>query len=378
MILRNSTFEEFAEYVMNNNKKIVFFGAGTLLATWIPYVIDFYKLKPYVIFCVDNNKSKWNTKLNLCGEDINIYSPEVLQKNSGDDIVIVITSSYFSKIVEQLDSITNLNLINCYIAPVMHISHKELYYENSKGVKKSKECRIPKLIHYCWFGKKTMPDRNQKCIESWRQYCPDYEIVEWNEDNYDVNKNLYMSQAYEAGRYGYVPDYARIDLLCEYGGLYFDTDVEIIRNIDDLLYQEAFCSFEEYPTINVGGGSGSVKSHPAFLGIREFREKQNFINPDGSYNLKTCGYYETIPLIRHGLRLDGTMQNVQGITVYPSDFFHPKSSVTGRTEITKRTYSIHQFNWSWVDQIHMDEKMSTHKAYQNILERVEKEKMIES
>ena len=207
-------------------------------------------------------------------------------------------------------------------------------------------------------------------MESWKKFCPDYEIVEWNEDNYNVAKNNYMKQAYDAQKYGYVPDYARIDILYRHGGIYLDTDVELIRNLDDLLYLQAYTSFEEYPTVNFGGGSGSEKGFPLLKKILDFREKIDFMMRDGSMNQDTCGYYESVPLMKEGLRLDGTMQNIKGLTVLPSEYFHPKSSVTGLTNITDRTYSIHQFDWSWVGNQKMEEKLETHREYEEILRRM--------
>jgi hypothetical protein len=375
MILCNSTFEEFADEVKKGSKRIAFFGAGTILTGWMPYIIQTCKLDEYIDCCIDNDRNKQNTTLMLNDKEYTIFSPEILRMKDSSKCVILITSSYFASIIDQLDLIKNLNNVPCYIAPVMHISHKENQDKFLAQPIKTEKPLIPKVIHYCWFGRKPIPERNRKCIDSWRKYCPDYEIVEWNENNYDINKNLYMKQAYEAGKFGYVPDYARLDLLYQYGGFYFDTDVELIKNIDDLLYQQAFTSFEEYPTINVGGGSGCEKGFLLFKKMRDTRENIFFIKEDGTYNLTTCGYYETKPLEEEGLKLDGRLQNIQGMTIYPSDYFHPKSSVTGLTDLTENTYSIHHFNWSWVSEKQLAEKLRTHEIYKKLLQRMEKEKL---
>ena len=103
---------------------------------------------------------------------------------------------------------------------------------------------IPKKIHYCWVGGNSKPPLVKKCIQSWKKYCPDYEIIEWNESNYDISKNIYMKQAYEAKKWAFVTDYMRLDIIYEHGGIYLDTDVELIKNIDDLLSNEAFAGIE--------------------------------------------------------------------------------------------------------------------------------------
>lgn len=376
MILCNSTFEEFANEVKVGKKKIVFFGAGTIMNSWIPYIVRYFELGDYVDCCIDNDERKNNTTIFLNHISCKISSPKSLLMKDKSRIVILITSSYFTSILEQLDILPGFDKVHCYIAPIMHITHQNYGKQCLDQIIRDSQPLIPKVIHYCWFGKNPMPERNQICIESWRKYCPDYEIIEWNESNYDIHKNLYMKQAYDAGKWGYVPDYARVDLLYEHGGLYFDTDVEIIRNIDDLLYQKAFSSVEEYPTINIGGGSGSIKGYSLYGKIRDYRSGFSFINEDGSYNLKTCGFYETKPLEDAGLKLDGTLQQIQGMTIYPSDYFHPKSSVTGRTNITENTYSVHHFSWSWVAENLLVEKLQTHQNFEMILQRIEKDKTL--
>ncbi len=118
-----------------------------------------------------------------------------------------------------------------------------------------------------------MPEGSRKCIESWEKHCPDYEIVRWDESNYDVNKNRYMQEAYERQKWGFVPDYARLDILYHYGGIYIDTDVELVRNLDELLYQQAFCGVEKWGNVNMGNCSGAVPGHPMIKKMLEEREK---------------------------------------------------------------------------------------------------------
>lgn len=370
MILRNAPLAQFGTYIKKKNKKLVLFGAGTLLTGWIQYWLDQYEIMDSILSVTDNSSSKCGKPFPINGVQFFVESPEKMISKITEDTVILITSSYFAMMIEQLDHIRELEHTECYVAPIMHITNKKREKADIRKYAVRRQ-NIPKVIHYCWFGKKEIPERNRQYMESWKRFCPDYEIVEWNETNYDVHKNQYMGQAYDAGKYGYVPDYARIDILCEHGGIYLDTDVELIRNIDQLLYLQAFTSFEEYPTVNFGGGSGSIKEHPVLKSILDFREKAQFVYSDGSCNTTTCGYFETVPLLRTGLKPDGSLQNINGLTVLPSACFHPKSSVTGMTDVTENTFAIHQFSWSWVDEIQMKEKKKTHEEYEKILRRMQ-------
>lgn len=208
---------------------------------------------------------------------------------------------------------------------------------------------IPKVIHYCWFGEKPIPEKDKKCIESWKKFCPDYKIIQWNENNYDVTKNKYMFDAYKAKKWGFVPDYARIDIVYNYGGIYLDTDVEIVRNIDELLQNRAFMGFEEGKSINPGVGFGAEKGHPGLKKILEMYETLEFLKDDGTYNLTPSPVMNSELLKKYGAVMNNNMQEVIGIRLYPSEYLCPMSYTTGIINKTNNTYSIHHFSMSWVD-----------------------------
>lgn len=367
MILINANFECFSERIKRTEKKIILYGAGTLLQTWVPYIIEKYILLDSILYVVDSDPSKNGTEIEICKKKFKIQNFEQLNIPDYNNVSILITSSYFSGIVNKLDNLDCLNQTECYVAPVMYISYADKKHELLPNQNRKS---IPKTIHYCWFGNSEMPEFIKTCIASWKKYCPDYEIVEWNESNYDVRKNKYMKQAYVSGKYGYVPDYARIDILHEYGGIYLDTDVEIIKSFDDLLTLGAFTSFEEYPLLNFGSGSGAVKGFRILEEILDFRDKYEFLNSDGSINKLSCGFFETIPFRKYGIDLDGHTQGVAGMTILSSDFFNVKSSITGRINTTDNTHSIHHFNWSWVDENRMAEIRRTHEDYEKMLKRM--------
>lgn len=211
---------------------------------------------------------------------------------------------------------------------------------------------IPKIIHYCWFGGKEKPEGVKKCIDSWKKYCPDYEIIEWNESNYDVSKNKYMYEAYQAKKWGFVPDFARLDIIYENGGIYLDTDVEIIKSLDSLLDNKCYMGFEDGVHVNPGLGFGAVKHNVMIKKIMdEIYGSLSFLNADNTYNTIPSPNYNTKFLLKHGLKQNNTLQNVSGITIYPTEYLCPKDYNTFKIQTTNNTYSIHHFDMSWVSDI---------------------------
>ena len=211
------------------------------------------------------------------------------------------------------------------------------------------EQKIPKTIHYCWFGGKPLPDLAQKCIASWKKFCPNYEIKEWNEQNYDVRKITYTAQAYDAKKYAFVSDYARFDILYQYGGIYFDTDVELIKPLDEIINQGSFLGLEAPGSINAGLGLASLASNPIFLEILDSYKSDNFININGSYNLKTVVTRVSDIFKKHGFSDKTEIQKVAGFIIYPMEYFCPKDVYSGAITLTENTYTIHHFDASWVD-----------------------------
>lgn len=209
---------------------------------------------------------------------------------------------------------------------------------------------IPKIIHYCWFGGNPLPPLAQKCIESWHKFCPDYEIREWNESNYDVHKIPYISQAYKAKKYAFVSDYARFDILYEYGGIYFDTDVEVLRSIDDLVANGAFAGLELPGSIAAGLGIGADIGCPIFKEIIDAYKKIAFITDDGKMNLTTVVSIVSNIFKQYGFTSENKLQKVADVTIYPIDFFCPKNYGTGEITITKNTYTIHHYDGSWCSE----------------------------
>ena len=215
---------------------------------------------------------------------------------------------------------------------------------------------IPKKIHYCWFGGKPLNPLGEKCRASWKKYFPDYEIIEWNESNFDVNCCRYVREAYEAKKWAFVSDYARFKILFEQGGVYFDTDVEVIKSFNDILEKGNFMGCENKvaavnPSLGLAVAPGLGLAVAPGLGlikeILEDYEKDSFFNPDGSLNLTTIVTRTTNILKRHGLQNINGIQTVAEIDIYPVDYFCPIDRSSGKLVITKNTHSIHRYAGSW-------------------------------
>lgn len=211
---------------------------------------------------------------------------------------------------------------------------------------------IPKIIHYCWFGRNPLTDEAIKCIYSWKKYCPDYKIIEWNEDNYDICSCDYVKEAYEKKKWAFVSDYARFDILYKYGGLYFDTDVELIRSIDDLVEKSPFMGCEQAKgkgPLVVAAGLGLAAS-PGLGLYKEIIDDYRTSHFD--YNEKTKMATTVVERVtnilkRHGYEEKNRIQMIDGITIYPWEYFGPMNYYTGIVTITENTRSIHHYSMSW-------------------------------
>lgn len=206
---------------------------------------------------------------------------------------------------------------------------------------------IPKIIHYCWFGGKEKPELAKKCIASWQKHCPDWEIREWNETNFDFTSYPYAQYCLQKGHWAFLSDFVRLAVVAEYGGIYYDTDVEVVRPLDGLCEYDAFYGFELVNQMNTGHGFGAVAGHPT---VRAMLAEYLALEPaeDGAYPLIVCTKLNTAALVKLGLQLNGQRQTVAGAQILPIDYLNPYEYTTGRMNRTDNTLSIHWFNQSWI------------------------------
>lgn len=340
--IQTGTIKEFIKKSIG--KKIICFGAGE----HFDYILRQFSeegLYQRIDAIVDNNKELWGKVKHCEGKEYPIISFTDLCKYAEyDKPLIVITNHFhFNEIVEQMDREavldgTEVYFCDLFVRPIARYSDFE--------IQSGKAAKIPKIIHYCWFGKGKIPTEYLRYIESWKKYCPEYEIRLWNESNYDITKNLYMRQAYEKGMWAFVSDFARVDIVCSYGGIYLDCDVELLKPLDDLLGVDMYCGFENYRCINLGLGFGAVAGHPYLKSLRSYYEKLRFIDENGEMNIKACPFYQTDVIKEFGIVPENKFQRTDRITVYPSEVFSPYS-YWDIGKVTDKTYSIHHYSGSW-------------------------------
>ena len=222
---------------------------------------------------------------------------------------------------------------------------------------------IPKKIHYCWLGGNPLPESAKKCIKSWKKYCPDYEIIEWNETNYDFTKNAYMKEALEAKKWGFVPDYARLDIVYQHGGIYLDTDVEIIKPFDDLLEYPGFAGFESPQYVALGLGFGAEAGNAVIKRLMDSYDGLHFVC-DGEINATPSPELNGVVFNELGLIPDGSFQKLDGFAILPPDYLCPKSLNDGIIRRTENTYSIHHFDASWLSDSSQKAKLERWKKKQ--------------
>lgn len=196
-----------------------------------------------------------------------------------------------------------------------------------------------------------MPELANKCIKSWQKYCPDYEIIEWNESKFDFSCCAYAKEAYEAKKWAFVADYVRLKVMIEYGGIYMDTDVEVVKPLDVLLKEKAFLGFEEEEYVATAI-MACEKNFALFDVFLKSYDERYFLNADGTYDLTTNVVEITNFLLEHGFLLNNREQTIEGLTIYPKDYFSPKNHKTKKIECTDNTYAIHHFAGSWLTPSH--------------------------
>ena len=208
---------------------------------------------------------------------------------------------------------------------------------------------IPKKLHYCWFGRNEKPKLAKKCIASWNKYCPDYEIIEWNEDNFDLDYNGYTRWCYDNRKWAFLSDFVRLVVVAEHGGIYFDTDVELLKKPDELLRYEAVYGFENDANIATGLGFGAEAHHPT---IEAMKAQYLALEPDGegNYPMVVCPALNTAALLPFGLKLDGSRQNIAGAEILPVEYLNPYDDPTGRLRKTGNTVSVHWYSKSWMSK----------------------------
>lgn len=363
MNLVNVSFYDLKEIA--KTKKIVCFGAGRNLSNFLNNY-DSTNFIDDIFGILDNNDKKSGTFLEIRDKQIPISSVDEFVKTGEKNAFLVISCLEAYDIYEQLNEMEYFqsiegSILNFIRAATNEQDEKKRYYPTDFKISSTQ--KIPKVIHYCWFGGKEIPKKNKEWMETWKKYCPDYEIVEWNENNYDYKKNEYMYEAYKARKWGFVPDYARLDIIYNHGGIYLDTDVELVRNFDELLYQEAFAGVEGTKNINFGLGFGAAKDNKI---IRELMQVYSNMNFDKD-NMIASPTLERQFFQQKGYINNGDYQIIEGMSIYPEKVLSGKCIFCGEVITTDKTFSIHHYDASWVDKQTQLRREKSKEAIRNIL-----------
>ncbi len=350
-MLKKVGWNEFVHNVVQG-KNVICIGAGKRLEEiW-------YRQAPQEFFeritdIIDSDPKKQGNSIGVNGRSYIIKSMDTIYHDdlTGKCILITMAYEYFD-VIEKLKAMGIYDNTDIYLFSLMKMLEAEdsaMAKEVPSDIIVTNAMMIPKKIHYCWFGGNPIPEKNRKWMESWKKFCPDYEIIEWNEKNYNYTKNKYMYQAYKSGKWGFVPDYARLDIIYNYGGIYFDTDVELIANIDDLLYQKAFACFESDSYVALGLGFGAQKGNVLIKDMMDDYDNREFVKADGTMNMVASPVIQTEVLKKKGLITNGEYQVLDEITIYPEKMLCGKSPATRRVKLKPYTKAIHHYDGSWLD-----------------------------
>lgn len=354
--LINCSIEYFMQEAVS--KRIVAFGAGRKCMSFIKE----YSLENKIEFIVDNDVDKQGKEIIINEVPIKIANISKMIEYKENYIILITSSFSVAQIMEQLNLNHELEEVECYCAALMLDNCPSEKIDYTIG-----EPLIPKVIHYCWFGNKPIPDGLLKCMESWKRFCPDYEIVRWDESNYDVHKNKYMSQAYESRRWGFVPDYARLDIVGTYGGIYLDTDVELIKSLDDLLADNSFLGFLNYDRVALGLGFGSVAGNEFILKLRDDYNDKRMIKENGIIDMRPCTEHQVDVLKKYGFVMNNKQQRINGNVLYPMEVFNPTGVIGVADSYTCNTHSIHRGTLSWESEVNMHNYHEGKAILKNIL-----------
>lgn len=363
MILCKNSFEEFRNCI--KDKKLVLFGASEYLRLLYPRYEDLC-LETKTSYIVDNSKQKQGSFFKLGDRDVPIKSPEELCKEKADEVVLLIASSAYAwDIYEQLNGDERLENVRCFFLIYLVTEHSDLDRRLELDSCNEQKALIPKKIHSFWFSGDKKPESVLKCIESWKKACPDYEIIEWNADNYDVTKNKYLNKAYEMRKWAFASDVARLDVINRYGGFYLDLDVQLYKSLDSLRKHAFVIGFGPYREIE----AAAFGAEPENKLIGDLLKIYDDLEFDWNRVLQgeTQPYYLTKEFKRLGFTLDGSYQERDGVAIYPRELFSDRNLYTKEIKVGEYAFGVHHCEGGWLDQKAKDDFELCSRALHNIV-----------
>ncbi|MCX4350747.1 MAG: glycosyltransferase [Lachnospiraceae bacterium] len=348
MKIAGNSFEQF--HSIAGKKKIIAFGASDFLRL-ISLNYKDLKLDKYIHCVADNNTDKQGGSIVVNGCEKLIIPPEKLLEYEEKDIAILITSDVYAyEIYAQLEEMLGSRDVDVFVLSLMISKHiDDVTSPGLLSTSFNKERKIPKIIHYFWFSKEPKEGLVAECIESWKRACPDYELREWNADNYDVAANPFAYEAFKQRKWAYASDYARLDVVHKYGGIYLDLDVILHKSLDVLLSNEFFVGFGPIRDVEAAI-FGAVQGSPLVKEMMQIYSGRVF-EPNVSMTLLNL---QPVLLDRFfenkGFEINGKYQEKDGAVIYPRDLFSAKNWFTGEHEITEIALGIHECAGGWTSK----------------------------
>lgn len=331
------------EELFEKKTHVVLYGAGASTKLFLQSYYDILPEKS-LEFIVDRNDRLDGTYCVAGGNiRVKIVSLKHLCEIWGEKVqqfTFLMMPYYSLHFIRQLDQMIELNGIETYVYSFI----AEKGHVRNFRLRETVEPQIPKIIHYFWIGDSPIPEEDKKNIESWKRFCPDYEIIEWNESNYDFSKYRYVREALEKKQYMYATDAPRKDVLYQYGGIYLDTDVELLKPLDDLLYHEAFIGIDDGGQVNSGSGLGAVKHNEMIKDMLNLYKELSFVREDGSFNSYYNTFYETKYLIENGFRIQNQYQRIGTMDCLPREVLMPEGVIGLHDNYTRNTIARHKIN----------------------------------
>lgn len=348
MKLYNATFRKLLKYI--KNRTVICYGAGKMLDEMFTQIPEIVSACRYLAI-VDGDDSKCGKSKVLCGKQYIVNGVGYLKQVNNP--IVIVTPAKVGDILSHLHQVLGENTpVFCYMLMKREENERKVINVDNKtelmGDKHTEQ--IPKIIHYFWFGRKPIPDEYIRNMDSWRKCCPNYEFLRWDESNCNLDECDYAREAYEQRKYGFVPDYFRLKRIYEFGGIYLDLDVEIIKPLDKLRNLSAYVGFEDNNHVNFGAGFGAKKEFALLKEMAEDYKMRSFAIGDGLLNTIASPVYQTDILKKHGLKCNGKMQIIQDMTILPMNYLSVQSPHTGRRYYTENSLSVHKYSASWTTE----------------------------
>lgn len=361
-------FQEFE--LKTKNKKLIAFAPSQFVKLAATNYRDL-RLDEKIDYFVDNDVKKQGTLFQLSSKSIEIYSlDKLLAENPAEIVILICSAAYAIDIYNQLDSIERLKETECFFLPYMIAERSDNHRKNLLEIPDNVEQKIPQIIHCFWFSKDEKDELSKRCLESWRKACPDYQIIEWNADNYDVSKNPYMKNAFEMRKWAFVSDYARLDVIYQMGGFYFDLDVELYRNIDSLRRHEFVIGYGPYRDVE-GAAFGAMAGNEFVQSLLEIYAQRNF-----SWEKVLEGDIQPVYFNRFfselGFAMDGQYEERDGICIYPKEVFSDRNPFTEEIHKGEFALGVHHCAggwWSKRDRVYHEKSLAAMKGIQRLYQK---------